>query len=194
MREAELTTGLALEDLVEVFLAEEGLAIEDFEAAQVEGTSSKISTATDVPSRSTLGKASPELERLSGGRIAVSIQGVLLDCTLAGRPLGRNLTRVGLTIRPPSFFYKTQESFNANEVFQLQKAYLGWGYGGFFDGPEMSVELSINAIVAFLTRAPIPSPDLPLLQQLILQGQAAFFLWLWYLKTTAPFQLVGEWV
>ena len=119
MREAELTTGLALEDLVEVFLAEEGLAIEDFEAAQVEGTSSKISTATDLPSRLTLGKASPELERLSGGRIAVSIQGVLLDCTLAGRPLGRNLTRVGLTILPPSFFYKTQESFNANEVFQL---------------------------------------------------------------------------
>jgi len=104
LREAELTTGLALEDLVEVFLAEEGLAIEDFEAAQVEGTSSKISTATDLPSRLTLGKASPELERLSGGRIAVSIQGVLLDCTLAGRPLGRNLTRVGLTILPPSFF------------------------------------------------------------------------------------------
>ena len=119
LREAELTTGLALEDLVEVVLAEEGLAIEDFEAAQVEGTSSKISTATDLLSRLTLGKASPELERLSGGRIAVSIQGVLLDCTLAGRPLGRNLTRVGLTILPPSFFYKTQESFNANEVFQL---------------------------------------------------------------------------
>ena len=119
MREAELATGLALEDLVEVVLVEVGLAIEDVEATEVEETFSIISTVTDLLSRLTLGKRSPEVERLSGARIAVSIQGVLLDCTLAGRPLGRNLTRVGLTILPPSFFYKTQESFNANEVFQL---------------------------------------------------------------------------
>ena len=72
--------------------------------------------------------------------------------------------------------------------------YLGWGYGGFFDGPEMSIELGINAIVAFLTRAPIPPLGLLLLQQLILKGQAAFPLWLWYLEATAPLQLVGEWI
>ena len=106
MREAELATGLALEDLVEVVLVEVGLAIEDVEATEVEETFSIISTVTDLLSRLTLGKESPEVERLSVARIAVSIQGVLLDCTLAGRPLGRNLTRVGLTILPSSVFYK----------------------------------------------------------------------------------------
>ena len=106
LREAELTTGLALEDLVKVVLTEVGLAIEDVEATQVEGTLSIISTVTDFPSRLSLCKESSEFERFSGARLAVSIQGVLLDCTLAGRPLGRNLTRVGLTILPSSFFYK----------------------------------------------------------------------------------------
>jgi len=87
-----------------VVLVEVGLAIEDVEATEVEETFSIISTVTDLLSRLTLGKESPEVERLSVARIAVSIQGVLLDCTLAGRPLGRNLTRVGLTILPSSVF------------------------------------------------------------------------------------------
>ena len=67
--------------------------------------------------------------------------------------------------------------------FSMQ--YLGWRYWGFFDRPEMSIELSIDAVVAFLTWASIPSLDL-LIQELIFQGQAPFPLWLRHLKTTAP--------
>ena len=38
-----------------------------------------------------------------------------LDCTLAGRPLGRSLTIVGFTILPSWFFYKD----NDHEIFNV---------------------------------------------------------------------------
>ena len=112
LREAELTTGLALVDLVEVVLAEVGLATEDVETAHVEEAfairfwSSTITDVLGLPSRLIFGKESPVVERSSGASMAVSTQGLFLDCTLAGRPLGRNLTKVGFTILPSSFFYK----------------------------------------------------------------------------------------
>ena len=69
LREEELTTGLALEDLVEVVRAELDLAVEDVEEAQetfaVRLWLSIISTVTDLLkflSRLTLGKISPEVE------------------------------------------------------------------------------------------------------------------------------------
>ena len=110
LREAELFTGLALEDLVEVVLAEVGLATEDVETAHVVEAFairfwlSKITDVLELPSRLTFGEESPVVERSSGASIAFSTLGVFLDCTLAGLPLGRNLTKVGFTILPSSFF------------------------------------------------------------------------------------------
>ena len=62
LREEELTTGLALEDLVEVVRAELDLTVED---VAVRLWLSIISTVTDLLkflSRLTLGKISPEVE------------------------------------------------------------------------------------------------------------------------------------
>ena len=48
---------------------------------------------------------------------------VWLDCTLAGRPLGRSLTIVGFTILPSWFFYKdnNHEKFNIGYVMKKRK-------------------------------------------------------------------------
>ena len=86
----ELTTGLALDDLVEVVLAELGLAevgltTEHVETAHVEEAfdigfwSSTITDRLELPSRSTFGKEPPVVERSSGDSTPVSTCVVLLD-------------------------------------------------------------------------------------------------------------------
>ena len=72
LREAELTTGLvALDDLVEVVLAEVGLATEDVETAHVEEAfairfwSSTITDVLGLPSRLIFAEESPVMGKSS---------------------------------------------------------------------------------------------------------------------------------
>ena len=88
LREPELTAGLvALVDLVEVVLAEEGRATEDVETAHVGGTfamrlwlspSSTVTYVLELPARLTFGKETLAVERSSGASID-SAEVVFLD-------------------------------------------------------------------------------------------------------------------
>ena len=87
-----------------------------------------------------------------------SLLEVWLDCTLAGRPRGRSLTIVGFTILPSWSFYRdnNHKKFNICYVIdKRKKTYFGRGQRSSFNGAEVSVQLGVNAVVAFLTWTPL---------------------------------------
>jgi len=111
-KEADLAevVGLAVEDLVEVVLADRGRVIVHCDALL---TGSWGKALFEFFSYTMSGESSPGSSSLPGtistlGDLLKSevlpLLDVWLDCTLAGRPLGRSLTIVGFTILPSWFF------------------------------------------------------------------------------------------
>ena len=179
-KEADLAevVGLAVEDLVEVVLADRGRvivhcdvlltgswgkALLGFFSYTMSGESSPGSSF--LPSTiSTLG------DLLKSG--VLSLLDVWLDCTLAGRPRGRSLTIVGFTILPSWFFYKdnNHEKFDICYICygKVSRTYFRRGQRSSFDGAEVAVQLGINAVVAFLTWTPLVPLELFFQQRILL--------------------------
>ena len=101
-----------------------------------------------------------------------SLLEVWLDCTLAGRPRGRSLTIVGFTILPSWFFYKdnNHEKFDICYICygKVSRTYFRRGQRSSFDGAEVSVQLGINTVVAFLTWTPLVPLELFFQQRILL--------------------------
>ena len=130
-KEADLAevVGLAVEDLVEVILADRGRVIVHCDALltgswgkTLLGFFSYTMSGESSPGSSTLPSTISTLGNLLKSGV-LPLLDVWLDCTLAGRPRGRSLTIVGFTILPSWFFYKdnNHEKFNICHAMDKRK-------------------------------------------------------------------------